>query len=133
MRTSTWCTATWACFLLLLPSFVLSRPSPLPKSANFRNWRIKNGMNKQTKRWTNDTSTAEPACAAASAQTVAAPYSNVWSSLTDDEAASVAAWLFSQPSFNLTKAEDAGEWDNSLLVDLRVLSSKLMLTTVLDL
>ncbi|KAE8449302.1 hypothetical protein EG329_008203 [Mollisiaceae sp. DMI_Dod_QoI] len=73
-------------------------------------------MNKQTKRWTNDTSTAEPACAAASAQAVAAPYSNVWSSLTDDEAASVAAWLFSQPSFNLTKAEDAGEWDNSLLM-----------------
>lgn len=73
-------------------------------------------MNGQTKRWTNITTTSEPSCAASGAQSIAAPYMNVWSSLTDDEAASVAAWLFLQPKFNLTNTEDAGEWDNSLLM-----------------
>jgi primary-amine oxidase len=102
----------WSSLLLLLPSLVLVRPSP--KSANFRNWRIKNGMAGQTKRWTNDTTTIDFVCVAPGAQAISAPSTNVWSSLTSVEAAFVAAWLFAQPSLNLTSIEDAGEWDNSL-------------------
>ncbi|RMZ11590.1 hypothetical protein D0860_03316 [Hortaea werneckii] len=45
-----------------------------------------------------------------------APFENVWARLTDDEAASVAAWLFHQPELNLTVSDKAGEWDNSLLL-----------------
>ena len=47
--------------------------------------------------------------------TTTAEKSNVWASLSFDEAASVKAWLHQQPSLNLTAVEDAGEWDNQIL------------------
>ncbi|PNS15337.1 Copper amine oxidase 1 [Sphaceloma murrayae] len=47
---------------------------------------------------------------------ITAPADNVWVGLRDDEAASVASWLFAQPELNLTATEDAGEWDNSVLL-----------------
>jgi hypothetical protein len=103
---------TLALVLFGLSSFVTSRPQP--KSANFRNYRIKNGLNGQTKRWSNDTSSGIPSCAVPEPQTITAPKLNIWGSLTDDEAASVASYLFSQTSLNLTAAADAGEWDNSV-------------------
>ncbi|KAF4554230.1 Copper amine oxidase-like protein 5 [Elsinoe fawcettii] len=52
----------------------------------------------------------------ATIKTTTAPADNVWGGLTNDEAASVASWLFSQPDLNLTVQEDAGEWDNSVLL-----------------
>jgi primary-amine oxidase len=106
-----------ALLLLLFADFVTSVPRPAPKSANFRNWRAKNGLNGQTKRTTSwNQSRTTSSCATPVTQAIAAPYFNVWSSLSDDEAASVAKWVFSQPSFNLTSTAEAGEWDNSLYV-----------------
>jgi len=67
------------------------------------------GLNSQTRRRSDN----QP-CAALGAQVINAPNMNTWSSLTDDEAASVAQWLFSHPTFNLTATADAGAWDNSL-------------------
>lgn len=101
--------AWWALLLVSLTDLVFSVPQPVPKSANFRNWRIKNGLNGQTKR-----AIGNGTCAAPKGQEISAPSSNVWRSLSDDEAASIAKWLFSQPSFNLTPTAEAGEWDNSL-------------------
>ncbi|KAF7520045.1 hypothetical protein G7054_g12903 [Neopestalotiopsis clavispora] len=50
-----------------------------------------------------------------------APYDNVWGGLADEEAASVIAWLFAQPSLNLTVSENATNWDNSIvLIELQV-------------
>jgi primary-amine oxidase len=54
------------------------------------------------------------ACAEALATPIKAPKSNIWGQLTDDEAASVVAWLFAQKDLNLTISEDAGAWDNSV-------------------
>lgn len=47
---------------------------------------------------------------------VTAPKSNIWNSLSFDEAASIKAYLHSQSSLNLTSVEDASEWDNTILV-----------------
>jgi primary-amine oxidase len=47
---------------------------------------------------------------------IVAPKKNVWNSLTDDETASVTQWLFDQRDLNLTKASEAGDWDNTLFV-----------------
>ncbi|KAF2225193.1 hypothetical protein BDZ85DRAFT_233684 [Elsinoe ampelina] len=49
-------------------------------------------------------------------KTTTAPSDNVWGALTNDESAAVASWLFSQPDLNLTVAEEAGEWDNTVLL-----------------
>ncbi|PYH29045.1 membrane copper amine oxidase [Aspergillus neoniger CBS 115656] len=47
------------------------------------------------------------------------PNENVWGGLTDVETASVVHWLLQQPELNLTAADDAGEWDNTIsLVEL---------------
>ena len=45
-----------------------------------------------------------------------APYKNIFNSLSNDEAASVIGFLHAQESLNLTKADDAGSWDNSIMV-----------------
>lgn len=42
------------------------------------------------------------------------PSENPWKDLTDVETASVVQWLFQQPELNLTAANDAGEWDNTM-------------------
>ncbi|GAM43125.1 hypothetical protein TCE0_047r17683 [Talaromyces pinophilus] len=52
----------------------------------------------------------------ACATSIVAPKQNVWNSLTDDETASVTQWLFNQRDLNLTKASEAGDWDNTLLL-----------------
>jgi hypothetical protein len=112
MRLKIFLNASWAISLLGLPYLCVSRPEP--KSANFRAWRLKNGLNGQTKRWSNDTSSVRSSCAAPGAHAITAPKTNVWGSLTNDEAASIAVWLFAQSSLNLTVAAEAGEWDNSV-------------------
>ncbi|KAJ7906597.1 copper amine oxidase, partial [Mycena leptocephala] len=48
-----------------------------------------------------------------------APKTNIFNSLTDDEAASVISFLHKQTKLNLTAAADAGAWDNAIeVVDL---------------
>jgi primary-amine oxidase len=48
--------------------------------------------------------------------TVTAPYSNIFAQLSNDEAAGVIQFLHDQSSLNLTAADEAGDWDNSILV-----------------
>lgn len=48
--------------------------------------------------------------------TVKAPYSNIFAQLSNDEAAGVIQFLHDQSSLNLTAADEAGDWDNSILV-----------------
>ncbi|EIM84675.1 copper amine oxidase [Stereum hirsutum FP-91666 SS1] len=45
-----------------------------------------------------------------------APKSNVWKALSNDEAAGVIELLHAQDWLNLTSAEDAGTWDNTISV-----------------
>ncbi|KAJ5745952.1 membrane copper amine oxidase [Penicillium odoratum] len=50
---------------------------------------------------------------------IQAPKKNIWTGLTDPEAASVLSWLFEQTDLNLTLSKDAGDWDNTVeLVEL---------------
>jgi primary-amine oxidase len=49
-------------------------------------------------------------------QKTTAPYKNIFNSLTNDEAASIISFLHSQESLNLTAADSAGSWDNSIMV-----------------
>lgn len=53
-------------------------------------------------------------CNTSEANIISAPHDNVWVGLSDQEAVSVVSWLFGQESLNLTAAEDAGEWDNTV-------------------
>ncbi|PYH71223.1 membrane copper amine oxidase [Aspergillus vadensis CBS 113365] len=46
---------------------------------------------------------------------IKSPKKNIWGELTDVETASLVQWLFHQPELNLTAADDAGEWDNTIL------------------
>lgn len=64
--------------------------------------------------WTNEyaNSSSTTACATP----IVAPKQNVWNSLTADEISSVTQWLFDQRDLNLTKASEAGDWDNTLFV-----------------
>jgi primary-amine oxidase len=54
------------------------------------------------------------ACDIKSALGIEAPKENLWAELSEPEAVSVVEWLFAQPDLNLTTAEDAGSWDNTL-------------------
>lgn len=45
-----------------------------------------------------------------------APASNIWATLSNDEAASVIHWLHHHSSLNLTSATMAGPWDNTISV-----------------
>ncbi|KAL4917168.1 copper amine oxidase [Aspergillus aurantiobrunneus] len=55
-------------------------------------------------------------CEDTSPQQINAPKENVWYGLTDDETAAVARWLFARPELNLTASENAGEWDNTIVL-----------------
>jgi hypothetical protein len=54
------------------------------------------------------------ACAASPPASIKAPKRNLWSQLSRQEVESVVKWLFKQRGLNLTAAEDAGDWDNSM-------------------
>lgn len=101
----------------LLAQDVLGRPSPDPKlHKGGRGGRGKRAVHQalkqhaETKREVNETAS----CTEAPATTIKAPKSNIWGQLTNDEAASVVAWLFAQEDLNLTTSEDAGAWDNTV-------------------
>ena len=49
-------------------------------------------------------------------EAITAPYTNVFASLTNDEAAAVIGFLHQQESLNLTASADAGSWDNWIMV-----------------
>ena len=69
---------------------------------------------RQIKRqYLNHTSPIFPNCRKAAIATTA-PVPNVWEGFTDQEAASVAFWLFEQSDLSLTTSNKAGEWDNSV-------------------
>ena len=63
--------------------------------------------------------------------TFSAPHANVWAQLTNDEAASVIEWLHdsSKSGLNLTAAENATAWDNTISVVDALMPNK---TAVLD-
>ncbi|KAF1987640.1 putative membrane copper amine oxidase [Aulographum hederae CBS 113979] len=115
------------CLLLSLGSFVLARPSPRPKSANFRKAYHDRLVNDRMKR-----QASSAPCAAPGAQAISAPKKNVWYGLTDEEAAAVTKWLFSQEDLNLTAAEDAGSWDNTVLLVELMLPNKTDVLPYLD-
>lgn len=53
--------------------------------------------------------------------TTKAPHSNIWATLSNDEAAEVVSFLHNQTALNLTAASDAGSWDNQItVIDLAV-------------
>ncbi|KAI1344805.1 membrane copper amine oxidase [Xylariaceae sp. FL0016] len=120
--------AASAAALLLLSSFELAvaRPSPDPKVPARMQW--SNNRGKKIARTALKNSiegrswnTSDTSCSDAKAYPITAPHDNVWAGLTDAEAVSVVAWLFSQQSLNLTTTEDADEWDNTvLLVELQI-------------
>ncbi|KAK0321282.1 hypothetical protein LTR82_007734 [Friedmanniomyces endolithicus] len=56
------------------------------------------------------------ACVETSPPDFQAPKENVWVGLTNWEAASVTQWLFAQADLNLTRSDNAGDWDNSVLL-----------------
>jgi primary-amine oxidase len=56
----------------------------------------------------------QQSCEGTGAVSITAPRQNIWDQLDDAEAAGVVAWLFAQPEFNLTVAENATTWDNSV-------------------
>lgn len=59
----------------------------------------------------NDTTASIP-----TAPIVKPSKSNIFASLTNDEAASVISFLHNQTELNLTANADAGEWDNAITV-----------------
>ncbi|KAF2146772.1 uncharacterized protein K452DRAFT_323862 [Aplosporella prunicola CBS 121167] len=106
--------AAWLVFVFFALSYARlasSRPSPKSSSA----WMRKS-----------------PSCTVPTAQLTTAPKSNVWSGLTDTEAASVDSWLFGQKSLNLTVSKKAGEWDNSILLIELMLPNKTGVLEYLD-
>ncbi|RMX72312.1 hypothetical protein D0869_14743, partial [Hortaea werneckii] len=99
----------------ILSSFALDVvAAPQPKAAWVRGARSR--LAKSSK-WNSERELSNSSqCEQTSPADFKAPFENVWASLTDDEAASVAAWLFHQPELNLTVSDKTGEWDNSLLL-----------------
>lgn len=104
-------------YLVLIPSEALARSNLRPEAVRMSQARQKKGLLKGLRRWTNNTSASpEPTCIDSSASGIIAPKTNIWNGLTDQEAASVAKWLLTKSDLNLTTADDAGEWDNSILL-----------------
>ncbi|KAJ7159987.1 copper amine oxidase [Mycena crocata] len=82
-------------------------------------------LRKAPKNWAKKTgllevlSPSSKANATAFSPVAVAPKSNIFISLTNDEAASVISFLHNQTELNLTAAADAGAWDNAIeVVDL---------------
>lgn len=91
---------------LLTLSFFIYAVLAVPSQKRVANPRFSRHVNEST-----DSSSAT-ACAAP----IVAPKQNVWDSLTNDETASITQWLFDQQDLNLTKASEAGDWDNTVFV-----------------
>ncbi|KAL8363430.1 hypothetical protein RB601_009280 [Gaeumannomyces tritici] len=57
----------------------------------------------------------EGTCAPSPPASIKAPKRNLWAQLSEQEVGSVVDWLFRQRGLNLTRAEDAGDWDNTII------------------
>ncbi|KAL8392348.1 hypothetical protein RB595_002514 [Gaeumannomyces hyphopodioides] len=57
----------------------------------------------------------EGACAPSPPASIKAPKRNLWAQLSEQEVGSVVDWLFRQRGLNLTRTEDAGDWDNTII------------------
>jgi primary-amine oxidase len=102
--------------LLALSTALFALPglaAPKPKAAWIRGARQR--LAKSSK-WNSKRSVNGSACVETASANFSSPKANIWSGLTDYEAASVTAWLFQQSELNLTRSEDAGAWDNSILL-----------------
>ncbi|KAH8653519.1 copper amine oxidase [Xylariales sp. PMI_506] len=111
--------------LLSCAEVVLARPRPDPKVPAHVQWAHNRGKKVARSALKHNlearADSANETCSTSKAATITAPYTNIWAGITDDEAASVIAWLFDQPALNLTTSEDAGAWDNTvLLVELQM-------------
>ncbi|WWC90478.1 uncharacterized protein L201_005414 [Kwoniella dendrophila CBS 6074] len=97
----------WSYSLILLALLGVSSAIPQPKISALRRpgWRP---HRRQLPFDSTDTSSSSP--------TVLAPKDNIWNSLSNDEAADVIAFLHSKNDLNLTAQEDAGSWDNTIMV-----------------
>lgn len=99
--------------ILLFTSLCEARPRP--KAAWVRGARSRlaksSNINKTVKRYVNGS-----ACHEAAPEDFRAPHYNVWSGVTNKEAADVTKWLFAQKELNLTVSENATEWSNSILL-----------------
>ncbi|KAJ6629905.1 copper amine oxidase [Mycena sp. CBHHK59/15] len=99
-----------AVVLSSLVSLALAGPHARLKSP--KKWAKKPGMIEVL-------STSSSTNATAFSPVVVAPKTNIFNSLTNDEAASVISFLHNQTELNLTAAADAGAWDNAIeVVDL---------------
>lgn len=101
-------------FSLLLGSLisdVLAHPSPDPKASWVRKARGRKNFSRDPNAHTRST-----ACVDSNATKITAPYKNVWDELDDTDAAAVVQWLFQQPELNLTVSDQAGSWDNAILL-----------------
>jgi primary-amine oxidase len=97
--------------LCSLISDVLAQPSPDPKI----NWARKTRGRKHFPRDTY-VQTGSTECVDSNATRITAPHENVWGELDDTEAAAVVQWLFRQSELNLTVSDQAGNWDNTILL-----------------
>ena len=92
---------------------ILAEARPRPKAAWIRGARARlaksSNINRAKRTLGNST------CHEAAPPDFNAPHQNVWSGLTSKEAASVTKWLFAQKELNLTVAENATDWTNSIL------------------
>ncbi|KAI1868056.1 uncharacterized protein JN550_006544 [Neoarthrinium moseri] len=119
--------ATAIVALISFLELVYARPSPEPKVPARVQWSHNRGKKiaRTALRGALDgrsyNTTASSTCSTSEAVSIIAPHENIWAGLTDAEAVSIVAWLFAQPELNLTATEDAGEWDNTiLLVELQI-------------
>nr|XP_031863935.1 uncharacterized protein CI109_000579 [Kwoniella shandongensis]KAA5531007.1 hypothetical protein CI109_000579 [Kwoniella shandongensis] len=92
----------------LLASTALAIPSPKISSVRKPGWR--GGPNRRRDIITNQVNTTS------SSPSTTASKDNIWAYLTNDEAASTIAFLHNQTDLNLTSVEDAGDWDNTIMV-----------------
>ncbi|TKA83156.1 hypothetical protein B0A55_00722 [Friedmanniomyces simplex] len=97
--------------LLLLADSGQSAPQPKAAWMRGARTRLAKSSKWNSNRWANGS-----ACVETAPSDFQAPKENVWSGLTNWEAASVTRWLFGQAELNLTRSEDAGNWDNSILL-----------------
>ncbi|KAK1823601.1 hypothetical protein LTR12_002012 [Friedmanniomyces endolithicus] len=90
-----------------------SEGAPQHKAAWMRGARARLAKNSK---WNSKSYVNGTACVETSPPDFQAPKENVFGGLTNWEAASVTQWLFAQMDLNLTRSDDAGDWDNSVLL-----------------
>ncbi|GAQ44944.1 actin binding protein [Aspergillus tubingensis] len=115
MRQALLLTTLWL-LLIGLTTNVLARSRPEHKPAWVRHGRVRKG---RMHSFRDRSSTPLLSHTPSNFTAIKSPSENPWKELTNIETATVVQWLFQQPELNLTAADDAGEWDNTIsLVEL---------------